>query len=141
LEDALEATGFLVGRSSRWARRATKGGKGGGGGDGGAGGADSNGDEAAEGGPVASSGSRGGGSHSGAAGGSYSQETLQSLSNIDEGLVNTDLIEAMVAHLLSQRAQQGQQGQQAQQRGGRRDDDANAILIFAPGPGLLLMYA
>ena len=67
----------------------------------------------------------------GAAGGGglagYSEQTRISLANIDEGLVNTDLIEALVASHLSGRQQGG---------GGRGGDDASAILIFAPGrPG------
>ena len=58
----------------------------------------------------------------------YSEQTRQSLANVDEALVNTDLIEALVAHVLGSRQQQ-----QQQQPGGGGKDDASAILIFAPG--------
>ena len=110
LEDALEATGLLIGKSSKWAKKGG-GGKSGGGKDGGGGGKD--GDE---------NGSAGGA-------GGYSEQTRISLSNVDEALINTDLIEALVAHLLSSRAPPGGGGGK---RGGG-SDDANAILIFAPG--------
>jgi ATP-dependent RNA helicase DHX57 len=78
LEDALEATGFLVGKASRWARRdgGKEGGKEGKG----------KGKEAAAGGATKELEG-------------YSRETAASLSNIDEALVNVDLIEALVAHV------------------------------------------
>lgn len=114
MEDALEATGHAVGRASKWAKRS---GGGGGGKRGNGGGKDDD----------------GGGAMLATApgGGTYSEQTRQSLANVDESLINTDLIEALVAHLAATRA-----AQQAQQGGGKRrgaGDDANAILIFAPG--------
>ena len=119
LEDALESTGLLIGKASKWAKRSGGGGKGG-----------SSGDAAGGGGAAAEQEGGGGGL------GQYSEQTRISLSNIDESMVNTDLIEALVAHLVSTRGQQWQQ-QQQQDGGGKRrgggDDDANAILIFAPG--------
>ena len=74
LEDAFEATGFAVGRGSKWAHRA--GGKEKQGGGGGGGGGD------AEGG-----GGGGGGAAAELAG--YSEQTRISLQNVDEGLINT----------------------------------------------------
>lgn len=99
LEDALEATGFAIGRSSKWAKKG-----GSGGGDGGGG----------------KKGEEGGGA---AVADGYSEQTRIALSNVDESLVNTELIEALVAHLL---------GSRHRQQGGKADD-ANAILVFAPG--------
>eukprot|EP00887_Chlorella_sp_A99_P002300 scaffold10.g2300.t1 len=113
LEDALEATGFAVGRGSKWARR------GGGGGE--------------EGGPGGEEGGPGG---AGAAAAGYSDQTQASLANIDESLVNTDLIEALVAHVVSTAAaaqQEPQRGGGGGGGGGGGKDDANAILVFAPG--------
>ncbi len=103
LEDAIEATGFAIGRSSKWAKK--------GGGSGGKKGA------------AEEDGGSGGTAVAGADG--YSEQTRIGLFNVDESLINTDLIEALVTHLLGSR--------QRQQGGGGRGDDANAILIFAPG--------
>lgn len=113
LEDALEATGLMIGKTSKWAKRSGGGGKHGGGG-----------------GKDAGDGS-GGGAAAAALGG-YSEPTRISLSNVDEALINTDLIEALVAHVISTRQQQGGRG------GGKKGggDNASAILIFAPGTGL-----
>lgn len=113
LEDVLEATGFLIGRSSKWAKRAPsgKGSKEDGGG---------------------ASGGGGGGAASGYGG--YSEATRISLANVDESLVNTDLIEALVAHVLSSRPRSSDGGGGGAGGGKRRgEDDASAILIFAPG--------
>lgn len=54
-----------------------------------------------------------------AAGQEYSQATQRSLQNIDESLINYELLEALVCHIVS--------SQQA------INSDANAILIFMPG--------
>jgi hypothetical protein len=111
LEDALEATGFQVGRASKWAKR-------------------SGGGKARDGGDDAS----GGGGDCGGGPAGYSEQTRISLANIDEGLVNTDLIEQLVAHLLASR--QGGGGSGGGKKGGRGGgDDASAILVFAPGEG------
>jgi ATP-dependent RNA helicase DHX57 len=115
LEDALEATGFLVGKTSKWAKRSGTG-TGGGGGGGGK--------------------KKGGDADGGASmlGQGYSEQTRQSLANIDEAMVNTDLIEALVAQVLGSR--QRQQQPEGAGGGGKRGgggDDASAILIFAPG--------
>lgn len=127
LEDALESTGLLIGKSSKWAKRSGSGKQGK---DGSAG----SGDAAGGGGGGAAAEQDGGGGGAGSGLGQYSEQTRISLSNVDESLVNTDLIEALVAHLISSRGQQQQQqaGGGGKRRGGG-DDDANAILIFAPG--------
>lgn len=127
LEDALESTGLLIGKSSKWAKRSGSGKQGK---DGSAG----SGDAAGGGGGGAAAEQDGGGGAAGSGLGQYSEQTRISLSNVDESLVNTDLIEALVAHLISSRGQQQQQqaGGGGKRRGGG-DDDANAILIFAPG--------
>lgn len=104
LEDAIEATGFAIGRSSKWAKKGGSGGKK---------------DEAGEGGG-------GGGGGATAAADGYSEQTRIALSNVDESLINTELIEALVAHLVASRGRQ-------QGGGAGKGDDANAILIFAPG--------
>ena len=117
LEDALEATGFLVGKTSKWAKRS---GSGNGGGSGGGGGAKKKGGDADGGASMLGQG--------------YSEQTRQSLANIDEAMVNTDLIEALVAQVLGSR--QRQQQPEGAGGGGKRGgggDDASAILIFAPG--------
>ncbi len=79
LEDALEVTGFQIGRSSKWARK-------------GAAGSCQLGDQSA-----------------------YSGATARSLALADEEVINYDLIEALVAHILG------------------RCSNAGAILIFLPG--------
>lgn len=134
LEDALESTGLLIGKSSKWAKRSGSGKQGK---DGSAG----SGDAAGGGGGGAAADQEDGSGAGGSGLGQYSEQTRISLSNVDESLVNTDLIEALVAHLISSRGQQQQQqaGGGGKRRGGG-DDDANAILIFAPGgwAGLVL---
>lgn len=129
LEDALEETGLLIGKSSKWAKRSGGGSKqgkdsAGGGGDGGGGSG------------AAGAGEQDGGGAGGGSGlGQYSEQTRISLSNIDESLVNTDLIEALVAHVVATRGQRQEQqdGGSGKRRGSGGDDNANAILIFAPG--------
>ncbi|PRW33164.1 P-loop containing nucleoside triphosphate hydrolase isoform A [Chlorella sorokiniana] len=124
LEDALESTGLLIGKVSKWAKRSGGGKQGSSGGGGGGGRADDSSNAAEQ-----DGGGGGGGELR-----QYSEQTRISLSNIDESLVNTDLIEALVAHLLSTRGQRQQQQEGGgKRRGGGGDDDANAILIFAPG--------
>ena len=54
-----------------------------------------------------------------AAGQEYSQVTQRSLQTVDESLINYELLEALVCHIVS--------SQQA------ISSDANAILIFMPG--------
>jgi ATP-dependent RNA helicase DHX57 len=56
----------------------------------------------------------------------YSSETIHSLRNIDESLVNYDLIEALVAHV----AAKSSLGSSSKNQNNK---EANAILIFAPG--------
>ena len=129
LEDALEATGFAVGRGSKWAKK----GEGGGPGESGRRGACGSG----------GGGGSGAGDSGGASGGAwaegYSEQTQQSLANIDESQVNTDLIEAVVAHVVNTRGQRpaGVPGSSGSGNGAGENhkdrDDANAILIFAPG--------
>ena len=108
LEDALEDTGTFIGRSSKWAKRGGKQGSGGSGGRATEGAGDGEGDEQQQ--------------ENGAGAGQYGEQTRQSLAVVDESLVNTDLIEAVVAHVLSSRRKQQ-----------LADDNASAILIFAPG--------
>ncbi len=48
----------------------------------------------------------------------YSAATLRSLSNVDEALINYELLESLVAHVVSSQ---------------QPDSAANAILIFLPG--------
>lgn len=78
-----------------------------------------------------------------AAGEGYSDQTRISLSNVDESLINTDLIEALVVNVLSNRQHGGGGGVggggEGKRRGGGGDDDASAILIFAPGACVLCL--
>jgi HrpA-like RNA helicase len=103
LEDALEATGLVIGKTSKWAMKGGKGGK----------------DNAC---------GRNGND------GAFSSQTMQSLENVDESLVNVDLIEALVAHLATGGgAEDSGSGGARKGGGGKGNDGANAILVFAPG--------
>jgi ATP-dependent RNA helicase DHX57 len=113
LEDALEETGFVVGKSSKWAKKAAAGKEGGGGKGGRRDGGGKGGGEA------------GGGKEDAA--GEYSAQTLLSLQVIDESLVNYDLIESLVVRLAAQELGRGGGG------GGDKRAQAGAILVFAPG--------
>ena len=108
LEDALESTGFIVGKTSKYAKK-NAGKKGGNGGEGG----DQEEDEAALS-EDKSSSSR------------YSPDTMQSLRNVDESLINYDLIEAVVAHVAAK-------SMASSNSKGSKGGEANAILVFAPG--------
>ncbi|KAL4527192.1 hypothetical protein Ndes2526B_g09099 [Nannochloris sp. 'desiccata'] len=106
LEDALEATGFMVGKTSKWAKKLA--GKK----------DDGDGEEESDG------AQRGVNSRS-----SYSSETMHSLRNIDESLVNYDLIETLVSHV----AAKSSLGSNNNAKNNKNNKEANAILIFAPG--------
>jgi len=110
LEDALEATGFMVGKTSKWAKKTT--GKK----------DDKDADE------EESNGAQSGGS-------TYSSETMHSLRNIDESLVNYDLIEALVSHVAANSSLGGSSSSSSGNSGKQKSNnkEANAILIFAPG--------
>jgi ATP-dependent RNA helicase DHX57 len=104
LEDALEATGFIVGKTSKWAKKSA--------------GKKEN-EEDVE--------SNDAAAHGGGGKNNYSYETIHSLRNIDESLVNYDLIEALIAHV----AANSSLGNSSKNKNNNRE--ANAILIFAPG--------
>jgi len=106
LEDALEATGFMVGKTSKWAKKT-------------AGKKDEDSEEERNGAVIED------GSHRS----SYSSETMHTLRNIDESLVNYDLIEALVSHL----AANSSLGSNNNAKNKSNTKEANAILIFAPG--------
>lgn len=59
------------------------------------------------------------------AGAGYSQATEKSLQNVDEALVNYELLEALVCHLVS--------SQQPDSSSSSSSSDASAILVFLPG--------
>lgn len=105
LEDVLESTGFVVGKSSKWAlKNSNNSNKSSSGGDKGGGDGDNKKSDAA-----ANTSSLSIDNH-------YSDQTRKSLVNIDESLVNYELIEQLVAYILKSNTHQG-----------------GSLLIFAPG--------
>lgn len=110
LEDALEATGMVIGRTSKWAKKSAQG-KG----------------ESAKG-SLDDAAAELLGSDRAAA--KYSPQTLESLRNVDEALLNYDLIEAMVVHA----AQAQRSALHGNGNGTSKPGSApSAILVFAPG--------
>jgi ATP-dependent RNA helicase DHX57 len=127
LDDVLQMTGFAVGKASKWARKKVGGsGEKGGGGGGGKGKGVGRRDEGGGDGEEVPGGSGGGG-------GAYSEQTLASLQCIDESLLNTDLVESLVVHIMRTGAQQGAGGGGGGKGGGGKADGGGAILVFASG--------
>jgi ATP-dependent RNA helicase DHX57 len=105
LEDVLESTGFVVGKSSKWALK------------------NNNNNSSKDSGHKESSGAGGDNSNkksddtsSSSNDTHYSDQTRKSLANIDETLVNYELIEQLVAYILKNNTHQG-----------------GSLVIFAPG--------
>jgi len=117
LEDILERTGFMVSKTSRWARKGNAGAKGG-------------------------KGKALDDSCSGEAG-ALSEQTRRSLENIDEACVNFDLVCAAVAYMIAAEARDGpgallagweqEPETEGAKGGGSGRKGPGAVLVFLPG--------
>ncbi|KAL3157309.1 hypothetical protein ABBQ38_001539 [Trebouxia sp. C0009 RCD-2024] len=114
LEDVLERTSFVIGRGSKWARRGL--------------GQDKE---------PAGNGNLDVSNDWEEASAAYSPLTLKSLDLVDENLLNYDLVEALVVHIVQMQSRHGPnaflQDWSNAPANCRASQDANAILIFMPG--------